>query len=213
MYEIGVRYGKKLQPDAIRYLQPAVTAGRILGSFIRRRVGEDGRAADGGIFGRHSSATAWIAYGLPQPSGVRLAAGRNSALYEMDQYHTALHGDDKYRVRVTGRMWESLSVSVANSERVRLTFRRSSMSSNARAARKRVPNRTKAAKAQVLARKPLLEPSDPEVQGVLDGLGRAIDAVSIAESLNNIEYGQIDATSRRERRDVRVYPGSLEIPE
>lgn len=214
--QVGVRYGKKLQPDAIRLLQLPVLAGQVCAHLIRKRVSETGETATGGSFGQHSDGTMWVAPGLPQPPGELFTSANgkrvpaNSKLYESDQYHRALHGDDKYRVKVTGGMWDSLSVSVANSHRVAVIFRRSSLGFGG----KRVLNRTKASKAQELARAPYLEPSDPDVQAALDALGTQIDRTVIAETVAaaSRNAGRPIRTTNRRGNSVRVIPGRFEVP-
>lgn len=210
MLSVGVRYGKKLQPDVIRALQPAILAGQILAHFIRKRVSEEGKAADGGTLGEHGINTKWISPELPQPGGEYATARDGRKLYAMDRYHRAMHGDDKYRVRITGNMWESIGVSVANSARVSVTFRRSSLGTDG----KRVPNRTKANKVQVFARVPILEPSDPEVKAMLDGLAEHIDRAAIGATVEEASYGA-RATIRVSVPGggrANIHTGSTEIP-
>ena len=208
--QIGVRYGKRLQPDVIRLLQPAVLAGQVLGHVIRKRVSATGKAADGSDFGRYTSSTAWVDPRAPQPPGEYQTASDGRKLYASDTYHAALHGDDRYRVRVTGGMWESLSVSAANSGRVRVMFRRSSLSASG----SRVANRTKAKNAQALARAPFLEPSDDEVRDALGALAEQLDRSLLAESAAAAAAQATKPVTVRLRGggSVRASVTSLEIP-
>lgn len=165
--DVKVKIASKLRPDRVRALMPLAAAGAALAAALRDRVFSKGKTAAGGEFGRFKASFQWwpASYdnvlGAPTTKDGRFQTPRA-------QYEQALHGDTAYRFNTSGQMADSIGVSLTGAERVVIGFRRSSTGYDEAGSGKRVTNVIKAMVAQSHTDAQIMEPSEAELQTLLD---------------------------------------------
>ncbi|GMV72969.1 MAG: hypothetical protein AMXMBFR77_28060 [Phycisphaerales bacterium] len=176
---IKVKFASKLQPDRIRGLLPMALAGAAIAAALEHRIFDAGKAASGGAFGRMGSYLQWYPPGFANLLGAPVGDA-GTFLSARDAYGASLHGDPNYRFETSGGMRRGLSVSVTGAERVVVGFRGSSQGYGDE--RKRARNTDKAAVAQSHTTHQIMEPSEEEVQTLIDFLAEQLEERAISNA-------------------------------
>ena len=207
LLDVRVRFGNKLHPAAIKDMFGAVQVGVALGRIIRDRVIKDAANAKGQEFGRIKSVIRWFPPNFPRKGKALWRDKDGSTRRNAKEYYEALHGDNRIRGYVTGAMWDSLTVSVANSKNVWIFFGKSGPAYPGRKARK-LANKIKARAVQRAANAPLLEPSQTELRAVLNAFRDYASRHLLAERLAT---GQQPLRLQTPRRSVSVWPSESQV--